>query len=174
MYFDERENNIDYDNNEFEVNNYEENYTQNNNKKWDNDFKFDIENININNFNNRENVDDLYTSKEGLNKCNMFKNLFSPYKNNVYKVVVNGKKDELLLNIQELTFKVIDLNLFLDLNPNDKIIFNEFKKTVEELRSKKDMYEKNYGPLCLEETLYYDEYMWSKNPWPWMIEGGKK
>ncbi len=174
MYFDERENEIEYSNYSNEVNNVEKNYTQNNVKKWDNDFKVDIENININNFNNRESVNDLFTAKEGLNKGNMFRNLYNPYKSYVYKVVVNGKKDELLLKIQELTFKVIDLNLYLDINPADKNMFNEFKKAIEELNESKDLYEKNYGPLCVQETLYYDDYMWSKNPWPWMSEGGKK
>lgn len=174
MYFDERENEIDYTNYSNEVNSVEKNYTQNDYKKWDNDFKVDIENLNINNFNNREIVNDLYTAKEGLNKGNMFRNLFNPYKSYVYKVVVNGKKDELLLKIQELTFKVVDLNLYLDLNPADKNMYNEFKKAVEELKANKDLYEKNYGPLCVTETQYYDDYMWSKNPWPWMSEGGKK
>ena len=53
-------------------------------------------------------------------------------------------------------------------------MYNEFKKAVEELKANKDLYEKNYGPLCVTETLYYDDYMWGKNPWPWMSEGGKK
>ena len=43
-------------------------------------------------------------------------------------------------------------------------MYREFKETVESLKKYKDLYEKNYGPLCLEETLYYDSYMWSKNP----------
>ena len=78
----------------------------------------------------------------------------------------------MLLKIQELTFKVIDLNIYLDIHPNDNELYNEFKNTVKELKTYKDTYEKNYGPLCMTDTLYYDSYKWTKNPWPWMNEGG--
>ena len=175
MYFDERENELNYSNisktkNDYDYNIYENTLTDIDNKKWDNDFKIDIENLNINNFNRTPN--DLYTCKEGLNKGNMFRGQYDPYKNYIFKVVVKGDRDELLLKVQELTFKIIDLNLYLDVNPKDTAIYNEFKKTVEELKRYKDLYEKNYGPLCLEETLYYDNYKWVNNPWPWMNEGG--
>ena len=37
---------------------------------------------------------------------------------------------ELLLKIQELTFRLVDLNLFLDVNPNDEKI-RDFKQQKE-------------------------------------------
>lgn len=159
----------EYENNEY--NNYENNYTSNDVKKWDNDIKFDINNININNFRNHEKVE-LFSSAEGLNKGNLFKNEYNPYKNYIYRVVVKGNRDELLLKVQELTFKTIDLNLYLDMYPNDEKMYKEFKNAVAELKKYKEMYEKNYGPLCMTETLYYDSYEWENNPWPWMNEGG--
>lgn len=169
MYFDERDNELEYYNLDNDISSYENIFNDVDSKKWDNDFKIDIENLNINNF-NRNN--DLYTSKEGLNKGNMFKEQYMPYKNYIYKVVVKGERDELLLKIQELTFKMIDLNLYLDVNPTDMDIYNSFKETSELLKKHKDLYERNYGPLCLDNTMYYDNYMWSKNPWPWMNERG--
>ena len=114
----------------------------------------------------------LYTAKEGLNKGAMFKKEYIPYKNYIYKVVVKGEKDELLLKIQELTFKMIDLNLYLDLNKDNTEIFNELKSTITELNKNKELYAKNYGPLCLKDNVNYNSYMWSKNPWPWMNTGG--
>lgn len=172
MYFDERDNEIELSNYENEFKKYENIYNDIDNKKWDNDFNIDIKNLNINNFNRDNNI--LYTSKEGLNKGNMFKNSYDPYKNYIYKVIVKGEKDELLLKIQELTFKMIDLNLYLDIFPNDINMYKEFKETSELLKKHKELYEKNYGPLCLDNTLYYDNYMWNKNPWPWMNERGNK
>jgi len=198
MYYDERDNikvkykneteevnninnkeNIDYNNLELnkyenkEINKFENNYTQNDTKKWNNDFYFDINNININNFRKNEKPE-LYTMTEGLNKGNMFKNEYNPYKNYIYRVVVKGDRDELLLKIQELTFKIIDLNLYLDVYPNNTEIYKEFKNTAAELKKHKEIYEKNYGPLCMTETLYYNDYKWENDPWPWMNEGGKK
>ena len=195
MYFDERENNlkIDEDINSYKnsitdnIKNYNKNFkfnldnTQkydndydfdiNNSQKFDNDYKLNIDNININNFRTNN---ELFSEKEGLNKGNMFKNLYVPYKNYIYKVVVSGEKDELLLMIQELTFKVIDLNLYLDINPGDMSIYNEFKEAVENLKKYKDLYEKKYGPLCITETLYYDSFKWTTSPSPWKNSGGVK
>ena len=153
--------------NDFEKNIYENNYKSN---EWDTDVKVNIGNINVNNIRAK---DELFSAKEGLNKGNMFTSLYEPYKNYIYKVIVSGEKDELLLKIQELTFKVIDLGLYLDINPKDEKIYYEFRNASKELKKAKEMYEKNYGPLCLTETEYYSEYKWNKNPWPWMNEGGK-
>ena len=170
MYYDERENLVNY-NVKDEENNYNEyNLTNKNEKKWDNDFNTYVENININNF--RHTKRSLFSTTEGFNKGNMVKEEYVPYKNYIYKVIVKGERDELLLKIQELTFKVIDLNIYLDIHPNDNELYNEFKNTVKELKTYKDTYEKNYGPLCMTDTLYYDSYKWTKNPWPWMNEGG--
>ena len=182
--YDNKElNNYDYDNKEInnyefstenkETNNYENNYINNNLKKWDNDIKFDINNININNFRKNEKRE-LYSTKESLNKGNSFKNEYIPYKNYIYRVVVKGEKDELLLKIQELTFRTIDLNLYLDIYPFDKEMFNEFKNASNELKKYKEIYEKNYGPLCVTDTSFYDNYKWTNDPWPWMNEGGLK
>lgn len=166
MYYDERED-IDYS--ILNINNTEEKKT----KYYDNDITFDVNNLNINNF-RKDKVKDLYSSKEGLNKGNMFKNEYDPYKNYIYKVVVKGERDSLLLKIQELSFKVVDLNLYLDIFPGDTMMFEEFKKTLNELKKEKEMYEKTYGPLCLDGTIYSNTYNWDKNPWPWMNEGGNK
>jgi spore coat protein JB len=170
----------DYKKNEYnnfenkEIYNYENNFTKNDTKKWDNDIKFDINNININNnFRNHKDVE-LYSLSEGLNKGNSFKNEYEPYKNYIYKVVVRGDKDELLLKIQELTFRTIDLNLYLDMHPNNMEMFKEFKNVNNDLKKYKEIYEKNYGPLCMNDTLFYNDYKWVNDPWPWMNEGGNK
>lgn len=172
MYYDERENLVNYSVKDEENNYTEYNLTNKNEKKWDNDFKIDINNININNYRHIKRT--LFSDREGFNKGNMIIEEYVPYKNYVYKVVVKGERDELLLKIQELTFKVIDLNLYLDIHPNDEEMYKVFKNTVQELKKYKDMYEKNFGPLCVTDTLYYDSYKWLKNPWPWMNEGGSK
>ncbi len=147
MYFDER--NMDYTN---QTNSIDNNI-------------YEIDTINI--INNRN--DNLFNAQEGLNKGNMFKELYDPYQNNVFKIEVNTKKDKLLLVIQKLEFKLIDLSLYLDINPNDKEMYLIFKETLEELKKNKEIYEKTYGPLCLENTT--EQYNWPDDPWPWMMEG---
>ena len=160
MYYDERENTLNY--NYLEMNNL--------NKKYDNDFKVDTININVNNF-RKDNS--LYSLSESLNKGNSFKNEYIPYKNYIYKVVVKGEKDTLLLKIQELTFRIIDLNLYLDIYPNNKDIFDNLKTSINELNNVKDTYEKKYGPLYINSSNDYNEYLWNKTISPWMNGGNK-
>lgn len=149
MYFDEREN-LDL----FNISEL---------KNINKDYNITIDNLNINNFRN----DMLFSLEEGFNKGNLFKDIYKPYKNYIYKVVVNNEKDHLLLLIQELTFKIKDLSLYLDLHPEDTKMYDEFKNTIIELNKYKEMYETKYNSLCLFSTLKYDSYNWVNGPWPW-------
>ena len=160
MFFDERDMNMDYIS---EVNDIDI-------KEKNNINEYNIDTINIMNFRKE---DSLYSDKEALDKGNSFISLYKPYKNNIFKIVVSGERDNLLLRIQELTFKLIDLGLYLDQNSDDIALYEEYRRVVEDLNKHKEIYEKKYGPLCKESTLYYEEYRWNKDPWPWMKEGGR-
>ena len=164
MYYDENNNYFEY-NNEID----KEYHSVDNSKNYDMYNEINIKNPTFNVVSYRNN--NLFTPEEGLNKGNMFKNLYDPYKNYIYKIVVKGKKDELLLSIQELTFALKDLNLYLDLYPNDKEALNTFKNYSEELKKYKELYNKNYGPLCSFDSNkeYFD---WISSPWPWDNKGG--
>ena len=170
MYFDERDNNLDYVGEE--TNNYlkveDKDYNEVNNHEvyhFKNNKIYDINNININNY--RENVsNELSLPKDGLNKGGMFKNIYDPYKSHIYKVVVKGERDEMLLKIQELTFAIKDLNLYLDVYPSDMEMFEKYRSYSKELEAIKETYEKKYGPLC-SFSVMGDKYNWYMNPWPW-------
>ena len=135
------------------------------------------ENININNnynVNNLNNTNNLFNEKNGLIKGNMFEDEYIPYKNFKEKeIIVGDEKNALLLKIYETDFAIKDLNLYLDLHPEDQNIFNEFKKYINMYNDYKKRYEKQYGPLCLESTVD-STYEWINNPWPWDNIGGMK
>ncbi len=164
MYYDENNNYFEYNN---EIS--KDFFNVNNSKKYDTYNEINISNPTFNTVSYRNN--NLFTPTEGLNKGNMFKNLYDPYKNYVYKVTVRGKREELLLSIQELTFAVKDLNLYLDLHPNDNSALETFKNYSEELKRYKEMYNKEYSSLCATDSSknYFD---WVKSPWPWDNMGG--
>ena len=170
MYFDERENFLDYVGEE--VNNYikveDEEHTELSNHEnyhFKNNKIYDINNISINNY--RANMSsDLSLPKDALNKGGIFKNIYDPYKNYIYKVVVSGERDEMLLKIQELTFAMKDLGLYLDVYPNDGDIFDKFKNYSKDLDKIKKTYEAKYGPLNAFE-IEGNKYDWYMNPWPW-------
>ena len=113
----------------------------------------------------------LYSYEEGFNKGNLFKDIYSKYKNYVYKLNVSSEKDKKLLNIQMYTFALKDLNLYLDTHPSDDSILVEFNRINNKLIELKKEYENLYGPLCIN-SMNSDTYSWIKNPWPW-DKGGK-
>ena len=113
----------------------------------------------------------LYSYEEGFNKGNLFKDIYSKYKNYVYKLNVSSEKDKKLLNIQMYTFALKDLNLYLDTHPSDDSMLVEFNKINNKLIELKKEYENLYGPLCIN-SMNSDTYSWINNPWPW-DKGGK-
>ena len=75
----------------------------------------------------------------------------------------------MLLKLQEMDFIINDLNLYLDLNPNDTKTYEIFKKYCIEYDNLKKKYYEKYQVLELcKDTL--GKYTWIKNPWPW--DGG--
>ncbi len=108
----------------------------------------------------------LYNPTEGLEKGNMFPDLYDPYKNYMPgKLKPKNERTKKLIEIQKLEFAVADLNLYLDLCPDDLYAYKMFKTYVMECKKKKDEFTKIYGPLVLDELT--DEYEWSKGVWPW-------
>ena len=168
MYYDEKNNYFDFiseENNSL----YDIKSNKYFSKNYIDEPSYDVGNINI--YNYRLNAHTV-SPNEGLNRGNMFSDQYDPYKNYYYKVVVRGKREELLLKIQELTFAVIDLNIYLDVYPNDIECLELYKKYNKELNNLKSAYEKEYGPLEASDVTSTREFTWIKNPWPWDNKGG--
>lgn len=158
MYFDENNNYFDIMMTEQE---YEFNKNYNKNEKNDIDVNVNIDSIN---FNREEN---LYSPLEGFNKGNMFQNLYSQYKNHIYKLKVSSKRDELLYQIQMYLFAMKDLNLYLDLHPNDTAMLKKFYEYRNKYNELKNKYESEYSPLCINNVMNSSKWTWIDNPWPW-------
>ena len=109
----------------------------------------------------------LVSPKEGLQKGNLFSNLYEPYKNYRYKELVpSNKYEELLYNLLKYKFALNELNLYLDIYPNNLEYINLFKKyQLEEKRICNEL-EKNYGPITLDSDYLKEPWNWL-NSWPW-------
>ena len=123
---------------------------------------------------NLSNLDDeksglLVDEREGLKRGNIFENEYVPYKN--YNPTNIASKDSLLLKLYETNFAIIDLNLYLDLNPNDEKTYDIYKSYVNNYESLKKQYEEKYGPLEIT-CVNSNTYDWINNPWPWDKNGG--
>ena len=108
----------------------------------------------------------LYDKEEALEKGNTFKSMYDPYKSFVPSKIKSENVEEKLLNrIRALAFSINDLNLYLDLNPDDSIMYDLFKDHINDLKSIELEYSKKYGPLKLEDLT--PSYGWLKSNFPW-------
>lgn len=81
---------------------------------------------------------------------------------------MDRQRCELMRELQEVSFALVELNLFLDNNPTNQQAladYNMFARKYEEL---KKMYESHYGPLTnfgYAPSKY--PWQWVNEPWPW-------
>ena len=111
----------------------------------------------------------LENPKEGFEKGNMFMNLYDQYKN--YKPMNLTPRDEqekLLYNLLTISFAAHELNLYLDLHPEDQsmlTLFNDYKNQKDRLTKE---YEEKYGPLTVCTMNQSDSaFNWTNTSWPW-------
>ncbi len=122
------------------------------------------------NYFNLSQEEEILNPKEGLTIGNLFYNLYSPYKN--YKpnaLQATTEKDQILLRIQELDFAINDLQLYLDLHPENNELYELFKKYVAESNKLTDYYSDKYEPLEINKDNC-QSYQWYKEPWPWEVK----
>ena len=122
---------------------------------------------NMNNQNMGNN--NIYTPYEGFIRGNMFKNLYDPYKmDRPFEIQPMNEQAEMLTNIDSLGFAMVDLNLYLDVFPDDRNaldLFNKYRKQKEELLKQ---YENKFGPMVItSDALNMYPWAWDNKPWPW-------
>ena len=121
------------------------------------------------NSNQYNNQNKLYDPYNGLIRGNLFKNLYDAYKSNEpYEIKPMNEQARLLTDIDALGFAMIDLNLYLDIFPDDKEkinLYNEYKREKEILLKQ---YETSYGPITQNsDSLNSIPWAWNNMPWPW-------
>ncbi len=77
----------------------------------------------------------------------------------------NNNKKELLREIQWLTFSIIELAQYLDINPEDRRALCLHNSYANKLRKLTDKYESMYGPLSINCPC--NSWRWLEEPWPW-------
>ena len=83
-----------------------------------------------NNYNMNNN---LANPKVALDRGNLFNNLYDPYRNYKYRELkASNRKEELLLNILKYNFALIELGLYLDLNPMDRNMLTLYNQYLDE------------------------------------------
>lgn len=124
---------------------------------------------------NKEDSNKLVSLQEGFLRGNMFEEEYKPYKNYKYrKIEAKNKREEMMLEIMELSFAINDLNLYLDLCPDDEKMLAKFNDLVEKSCKLEMEYVRNYGALEVIDNSSNKKFEWICSPWPWENEGGSK
>ncbi|BFH67899.1 MAG: spore coat protein CotJB [Paenibacillus dendritiformis] len=74
-----------------------------------------------------------------------------------------------LLQLQEIDFVLIELNLYLDTHPEDNQAIQQFNHYVHERMKVARQFQEKFGPL--QAAGFYSKCPWSwiDTPWPWQV-----
>ncbi|MFD2371187.1 spore coat protein CotJB [Brevibacillus sp. GCM10020057] len=76
-----------------------------------------------------------------------------------------------LRRLQEVQFALVELQLYLDMNPDDQRAAWQYKALSAQLAELRQAYEKGRGPLLqYGNSASPDRWTWHQTPWPWEIE----
>jgi hypothetical protein len=124
-------------------------------------------NFNVPNYNQSLKPNNLYDFYSGFIRGNMFPDLYNQYKlERPYEIEPMNEQAELLTYIDAYEFASHDLNLYLDINPDNRDMIEAFNMFSAEANKYITEYEKKYGPLFVSDSNSYP-WAWNKSPWPW-------
>lgn len=82
----------------------------------------------------------------------------------------NMDRRQLMQEIRQAGFAIVDLNLFLDSHPQHQMALDYFKDVQMRYKKLRDEYEMKYGPLTVCGTNTEQGWSWVQAPWPWELE----
>jgi len=107
------------------------------------------------------------SAKEGFLRGNMFKNEYKPYKNLTFvNIRPQNDREAKLYNVMCYSFAINDMNLYLDVHPDDRRALSFLKELIMEEEKAKKEYIMKYGPLNVCDTKG-DKFDWIDGPWSW-------
>lgn len=82
---------------------------------------------------------------------------------------------ELLCRIDEVSFAVYDMLLYLNTHPSDQRALDDTRKLVEERKLLLETHARFFGPLTVDSTVdsCSDSWAWVMQPWPWELPDKK-
>lgn len=80
-----------------------------------------------------------------------------------------NQKSMLMKQINEASFAIDDVLLFLDTHPKNASAMQYYQNVVSMRKKALDAYQSQFGPLLVDDVTGSD-WSWINEPWPW--EGG--
>lgn len=87
------------------------------------------------------------------------------------------ERSQRLLEIDEISFTLNDLNLYLDTHPEDQEALTMFNQAMTKRKQLMQTFAKDFDPLtlnCITPENNQQKFSWSNGPLPWdnQIKGG--
>lgn len=78
-------------------------------------------------------------------------------------------RESLLNTINEHSFAIDDLLLYLDTHPDDQEAMRHFHEQLDRRKEALSLYAANYGPLTIDtaDDTNSCSWEWAMQPWPW-------
>ncbi|MFB9327492.1 spore coat protein CotJB [Paenibacillus aurantiacus] len=75
-----------------------------------------------------------------------------------------------LLELQQLDFALVELNLYLDTHPNDMQAVTQYNQLAQQRKQCAIHFEHQYGPLMnFGHSFSKYPWQWVESPWPWQV-----
>jgi len=112
---------------------------------------------------------DIFQPYDAFIRGNLFPHLYQPYKvAKPFEIKPMNEQADMLIYLDSLSFAAHELNLYLDIYPNDKEMIQKFENLRNESSKIRKEYEKKYGPLFVNSKANNAyPWAWNNSPWPW-------
>lgn len=110
----------------------------------------------------------LFRSDEGYIKGNLFQNLYNQYDGYQPKELTpRSEQEKCLYELSAVAFAAHELNLYLDLHPEDQSMFMLFTDYQKQANRLMEEYQEKYGPLLVNSNEMKNSFNWVQTKWPW-------
>ena len=85
-------------------------------------------------------------------------------------------KEQMMCQINQVSFAINDILLFLDTHPYDSEALEFYRRYARMRHDLLKEYAKYFGPLTVDTAYESDEskWQWVLQPWPWENQRGRK
>lgn len=110
----------------------------------------------------------LFDSQEAFMLGNLFKDLYMTYQGfSNFCLQPQSPRQKAMLEVQMYGFITHELNLYLDIHPNNQRMLDLFHEYAKKTKEATLSFEKNYGPLSVQSSSDKTPFEWIQGPWPW-------
>lgn len=110
----------------------------------------------------------LFDPQEAFMLGNLFKNLYMTYNGfSNYCLQPHNRRQQALLEVQMYGFVAHEINLYLDIYPNNQRMVELYTEYAQKAKEATQVFEKEFGPLSVQDTPNQTPFEWVQGPWPW-------